>query len=168
MSAPGPGLQGICHWSLNHEAQVMSEENSLWDAPHPIPVPPTHGHTCTHRKQDFKAEEDSEPWRGEVTFQIWKPLPQGKKGQSCLGQECAGGRRLGSLVGGKSLCAGHCVLLLAPDLTRQSMGAQRMGPASQIPWCTVLRQRLLVPGWASSGLPTGWGGQQVPGKQVTP
>ena len=120
MSAPGPGLQGICHWSLNYE--VMSEENSLWDVPRPIPVPPTHGHTRTHREQDFKAEEDSEPWRGEVTFQIWKPLPQGKKGQACLGQDCAGG---------KSLCAGHCVLLLAPILTRQSMGARRMGPASQ-------------------------------------
>ena len=66
-----------------------------------------------------------------MTFQIWKPLPQGKKGQACLGQECAGGGRLGYLVGGESLCAGHWVLLLAPDLARQSMGARRMGPASQ-------------------------------------
>ena len=128
--APGPGLQGIYHQVLNCEAQVTSEENSLWDVPRPIPVPPTHGHTRTHRKQDFKAEEDSETWRGEMTFQIWKPLPQGKKGQACLGQDCAGG---------KSLCAGHCVLLLAPILTRQSMGARRMSPASQNPWCTVLR-----------------------------
>ena len=133
MSAPGPGLQGICHWSLNCEPQVMSEENSLWDVPCPIPVPPTHGHTCTHRKQDFKAEEDSEPWRGEMTFHIWKPLPQGKKGQACLGQECASGARLGYLMGGESLCAGHWVLLLAPVLTRQSMGAPRMSPTSQSP-----------------------------------
>ena len=166
MSAPGYGLQGICHWSLNYE--VMSEENSLWDVPRPIPAPPTHGHTRTHRKQDFKAEEDSETWRGEVTFQIWEPLPQGKEGQACLGQECAGGGRLGYLMGGESICVGHWVLLLAPILTRQSMGARRMGPASQTPWCTVLRQRHLVPGWASPGLPPGWGGQQVPWKQVSP
>ena len=58
-----------------------------------------------------------------MTFQIWKPFPQGKKGQGCLGQDCAGGGRLGYLMGGESLCAGHCVLLLAPILTRQSMGA---------------------------------------------
>ena len=98
-----------------------------------IPAPSTHGHTRTHREQDFKAEEDSEPWRGEVTFQIWKPLPQGKKGQSCPGQECAGGGRLEYLMGDESVCAGHWVLLLAPILTRQSMGAPRMGPTSQTP-----------------------------------
>ena len=90
-------------------------EMSLVPSQHPHP---THGHTRTHRKQDFKAEEDSETWRGEVTFQIWKPLPQGKKGQACLGQECAGGGRLGYLMGVESLCAGHWVLLLAPILAR--------------------------------------------------
>ena len=58
-----------------------------------------------------------------MTFQIWKPFPQGKKGQACLGQDCAGGGRLGYLMGGECLCAGHCVLLLVPILTRQSMGA---------------------------------------------
>ena len=68
-----------------------------------------------------------------MTFHIWKPLPQGKKGQACLGQECAGGARLGYLMGGESLCAGHWVLLLAPVLTRQSMGAPRMSPTSQSP-----------------------------------
>ena len=162
MLAPGPGLQGICHRILNYEAQVMSEENSLWDVPHPIPAPTTHGYTHTRRKQDFRAEEDSETWRGEVIFQIWKPFPQSKKSQACLGQECAGGGRLVYLMGGESLCAGHCVLLLVPILTRQAMGAQRMSSTSQTPWCTVLRDPL-VSDWASPGFPPGWGGQQYLG-----
>ena len=81
-----------------------------------------------------------------MTFQIWKPFPQGKKAQACLGQDCAGGGRLGYLMGGESLCAGHCVLLLVPILTRQSMGAWRMDPASQNPWCSVFRQRHQVTG----------------------
>lgn len=40
------------------------------------------------------------------------------------------------------------------------MEAQRLSPASQTQWCTVIRERFL-------GSPmAGW--QQVPGKQVTP
>ena len=117
----------------------MSEENSLGDVPHPIPAPTTHGYTHTHRKQDFRTAENSETWRGEVIRQIWKPFPQGNKGQARLGQECAGGGRLVYLMGGESLSAGHCVLLLVPILTRQAMGARRMGSTSQTPWCTVFR-----------------------------
>lgn len=106
---------------------------------------PTLAHTHILRAVFLKEEMQlqgrggfRETCRGEVTFQTCKPCFQGKRGQACLGQECAGdGGRTGAF---ERFYAVRCVLILVRILTRHEMEAQRLQdePHIHIQECTML------------------------------
>ena len=87
-----------------------------------------------------------------MTFQIWKPFSQSKKVGPAWAKNAQVGGDWCIWCVAESLCAGRCVLLLVPTFTRHDTEAQRLSPASQTLWCTVLRQRCLgsqmSPSWA--------------------
>lgn len=101
ISAPDPGLHGMCNRIFSCEAQVTSEEDNSQGVPRPITSSPQPQHTHTPRavfpkeEKGLQSKEDLERHTEEkMTFQTWIPCSQGKEGPDLPEQEHAGSQGL--------------------------------------------------------------------------